>query len=60
MAYFVLLLLEIVILFFLSRSMSKTLSKFMSINLISFLLLPGMIIHELAHLFIAVILFVPE
>jgi len=31
----------------------------MSINLISFLLLPGMIIHELAHLFIAVILFVP-
>jgi len=39
--------------------MSKTLSKFMSINLISFLLLPGMIIHELAHLFIAVILFVP-
>ncbi|OGH24220.1 MAG: hypothetical protein A3B47_04265 [Candidatus Levybacteria bacterium RIFCSPLOWO2_01_FULL_39_24] len=59
MAYFVLLLLEIVILFFLSRSMSKTLSKFMSINLISFLLLPGMIIHELAHLFIAVILFVP-
>ena len=31
----------------------------MSINLISFLLLPGVIIHELAHLFIAVILFVP-
>lgn len=39
--------------------MSKTLSKFMSINLISLIFLPGIIIHELSHFFIAVILFVP-
>lgn len=39
--------------------MSKTLSKFMSTNLISLIFLPGIIIHELSHFFIAVILFVP-
>lgn len=39
--------------------MSKTLSKFMSINFLSFLFLPGVIIHELSHLLVAVILFVP-
>lgn len=59
MIYFALLFAEIVILFLLSRSMSKTLSKFMSINLISLIFLPGVIVHELSHLFIAVILFVP-
>jgi len=39
--------------------MSKNLSKFLSINLISILFLPGVIVHELSHLFIAAILFVP-
>ena len=39
--------------------MSKTLSRFMSINLMSFIFSPGIIVHELSHLFMAVILFVP-
>lgn len=39
--------------------MSKTLSKFISISFLSFLFLPGVIIHELSHLLVAVILFVP-
>lgn len=39
--------------------MSRILSKFMSINLLSFVLLPGVIIHELSHMLIAVALFVP-
>ena len=59
MVYFVLLFLEIFILFFLASSMSRNLSKFLSINLMSFIFLPGVIIHELSHLFIAAILFVP-
>lgn len=59
MLYFVLFLLEIIVLFLLSRAISKTLSKFMSINFLAFIFLPGVIIHELAHLFVAVILFVP-
>lgn len=59
MIYLVLLFIEVSILFFFSRSMSKTLSKFMSINLMSFVFLPGVIVHELSHFFIATILFVP-
>jgi energy-coupling factor transporter transmembrane protein EcfT len=59
MAYFGLLFIEIAILFFLSKKISKELSKFMSINLLSFLFLPGVIIHELSHLLIAAILLVP-
>lgn len=46
-------------LFLLSRKISKTLSKFLSINLLSFLFLPGVIIHELSHLLIASVLLVP-
>ena len=46
-------------LFLLSRKISKELSKFLSINLLSFLFLPGVIIHELSHMLVAVILFVP-
>ena len=38
--------------------MSKTLSRFMSINLLSFIFAPGVIIHELSHFFMATILFV--
>ena len=59
MIYFVLLCAEIAILFLLSRAMSKNLSGFMSINLLSFVFLPGIIIHELSHLLAAAILFVP-
>ena len=59
MAYFGLLFIEIAILFFLSKKISKELSKFMSINLLSFFFLPGVIIHELSHLLIAAILLVP-
>jgi hypothetical protein len=57
--YFISLLVEIVLLFFLSGSVSKTLSKFLSINSLSIIFLPGVIIHELSHLLIATILFVP-
>lgn len=59
MIYFALLFLEIFLLFFLSRKVSRELSKFLSINLLSFLFLPGVIIHELSHLLIAAILLVP-
>lgn len=59
MVYFGLLILEVAILFLLSRRISNALSKFLSINLLSFLFLPGVIIHELSHLLIAAILLVP-
>ncbi len=59
MIYFAALFVEIFILFLLSRSMSKALSRFMSINFISFIFLFGVIIHELSHLLVAVVLFVP-
>lgn len=59
MLYFVILFTEIFILFLLSRSMSKTLSKFMSINFLSVMFLPGVIIHELSHMLAAVMMFVP-
>ena len=59
MVYVTSLLVEIVILFLLSRAMSKNLSRFMSINLLSFLFLPGVIVHELSHLLVAAILLVP-
>jgi len=59
MVYFVLIFLEIAVLFLLSRSISKVLSKFMSINFLSFLFLPGVIVHELSHLLMSIILFVP-
>ena len=50
---------EIIIFFLLSRSMSKNLSGFMSVNLLFFIFLPGIIIHEFSHLLVAVMLFVP-
>ena len=59
MFYFIILFLEVGILFFLSRKMNKALSLLVSINFMSFLLLPGVIIHELSHLFASVVLFVP-
>ena len=59
MIYIILLFIETFVLFLLSRLMSKTLSGFLSINFLSFLFLPGIIIHELSHFLMAVILFVP-
>lgn len=59
MNYLILLFVEIIILFLLSRSVSKMLSSFLSISWLSIIFLPGIIIHELSHLFLAMILFVP-
>ena len=59
MVYVFLLFLEIIVLFFLSKKISNALSKFLSTNFLSFLFLPGVIIHELSHMLAAVILFVP-
>lgn len=59
---------QLVILFFLSRLLTRSLaslfysitrSQTATINLLSFLFLPGVIIHELAHLLVASALFVP-
>lgn len=59
MVYFILLFLEIAVLFLLSRKISQELGRFLSINILSFLFLPGVIIHELSHLLVASILLVP-
>lgn len=58
MFYLILFLIEMVILFFSSRLMTKSLS-FLPINVISFIFLPGIIFHELSHLLFASFLFVP-
>ena len=59
---------ELLSLFFLSRLLTRALSSLffrisksqnVTIQLISFLFLPGVIIHELAHLLTAAVLFVP-
>lgn len=61
-------LLELVLLFFFSRLLTRSLSSFLlrltrsqniTIQLLSFLFLPGIIFHELAHLLVAGMLFVP-
>lgn len=59
MFYFILLFLEIIALFFLSKRISRALSGFLPVNLLSLVFLPGIIVHELAHLFMAAVLFVP-
>ncbi len=58
MIYLFLLFLEIVLLFFLSRIMSKTLSRFLPMQVLSFIFLPGVIIHEVSHMLVAAGLFV--
>lgn len=50
---------ELVFLFFLSRALTRSLSRFLSIQALSFLFLPGIIIHELSHLLTAAIMLVP-
>lgn len=59
MIYLTCLFVEIYILFLLSRFISKVFSRFMSPGLLSFVFLPGVVIHELSHFLIATILFVP-
>ena len=51
-------ILEVVFLFFLSKTLTRSL-YFLPVNLISFLFLPGIIIHELSHFLVASLLFVP-
>lgn len=58
MIYLLAIFIELGILFFLSRFLTRALS-FLPINLISFIFLPGIILHELAHLLVANVLFVP-
>lgn len=55
----VVILVEIIVLFLLSRAITRAISRFLSIQLLSFLLLPGIIVHELAHLLTAALMFVP-
>lgn len=67
MVYLLFFLVEIIFLFFLSRILTRLLSKFIvivvrsknvTIWLLSLLFLPGVIIHELSHLIISSILLV--
>jgi hypothetical protein len=59
MVYLILLLAEVTIVFLLSRIVCQNLFKFMSINFFSFVFSPGIILHELSHLLMATVLFVP-
>jgi hypothetical protein len=67
MLFIILFFIEFALIFFLSRELSKTISQFLlrifkshkiTIYFLSFLFLPGVIVHELAHWFMASILFV--
>lgn len=68
MIFLFLFIFELFVLFFLSQLLTKSLSSFfyritksqaLTINLLSFLFLPGVIIHELSHMLSAAILMVP-
>ncbi|MEX2013008.1 MAG: hypothetical protein WD967_01240 [Candidatus Levyibacteriota bacterium] len=68
MQYILIFLIELSVLFFLSRSLIKTLSQALlvitksrklTVTIIALLFFPGVVIHELAHLLTAGILFVP-
>lgn len=68
MIFIIIFLSELILLFFFSRLLTRSLSSFFlrltrsqstTIQLLSFLFLPGIIIHELAHLLVAGMLFVP-
>ncbi|MDO8736258.1 MAG: hypothetical protein Q7K29_04155 [Thermoleophilia bacterium] len=50
---------ELIFLFYLSRALTRSLSKFLSVQALSFLFLMGVIVHELSHFFAAAIMFVP-
>lgn len=66
--YFAILPIELLVLFFISRKLTKKLSSFLhritshkkiTVYLIAILFLPGTLIHELSHIFMAELLFVP-
>ena len=57
MTYLLFLFLEIIFLFYLSRTISQTLS-FLPIHVLSLLFFPGVVVHELSHLLVASIMFV--
>lgn len=59
MIYSVLLVVEIITLFFLSRSINKALSRHLPVGAMFFALLPGIVVHELSHVVAATLLFVP-
>lgn len=67
MVFFILFFLELIILFFLSRELTKSLSTFFyhitkdqnkAAHVLAFIFFPGVVVHELAHLLVANILFV--
>ncbi len=68
MEYLAVFIAELLGLFFLSQLVTRSLSTFFfqvtkskhaTVQLLSFLFLPGVIVHELAHMLVASILFVP-
>lgn len=68
MIFLLLFFLELFVLFFVSQFLTKSLSHLfykitrsqtMTINLLSVLFLPGVIVHELSHMFSAALLMVP-
>ncbi len=68
MEWIIVFVVELTGLFFLSQVLTRNLSSFfyrvsknknVTIQLLSFLFLPGVIVHELAHLVVASVLFVP-
>lgn len=68
MLFVVVFFVELLLLFFTSRMLTRSLSSFFfhvtksqttTIHLLSILFLPGVIIHELAHMLVASVLFVP-
>lgn len=68
MLYFLLFVFELTVLFFLSRRLIESLARLifrltnnhkLTVNILAVLFLPGTIIHELAHLLFAGVMFVP-
>ncbi len=68
MSIFLVFLGEVILLFFLSKEVTKAVSQIffsisknehVSVHSLAFLFLPGVILHELSHLLVASILFVP-
>ncbi|QQG40746.1 MAG: hypothetical protein HYV37_00235 [Candidatus Levyibacteriota bacterium] len=58
MGFLILLFAEIIVLFFLSRIVARLLLQMFSIRLIALVFLPGIVVHELAHLLVANLLLV--
>ena len=58
MIYLLLFFLEIIVLFFLSRSIARVFSLFLPISALSLIFFPGVVVHELSHLLVAAIMLV--